>query len=137
LEKPLDSNACVQPCNGKFRLGCRVGLVLEAPTDSICLTLPISSTDCPHLVITTYGLIGSSPLDFCHDYHTWDYVILDEAHKIKNPSAQISKNCRRVTRSEDTRRLILTGTPIMNNLKELWALIDFATSGKLLGTLPR
>jgi SNF2 family DNA or RNA helicase len=63
--------------------------------------------------------------------------VLDEAHKIKNTSAQVSKNCRRVARDPSTRRLILTGTPIMNNLKELWALFDFATSGKVLGTLPR
>jgi len=36
-----------------------------------------------------------------------------------------------------TRRLLLTGTPIQNNLKELWALFDFATSGRLLGPLRR
>jgi SNF2 family DNA or RNA helicase len=102
------------------------------PSDSF-----ISSSDYPHLVITTYGLVGSSPMDFVHDHYAWDYVILDEAHKIKNPAAQVSKSVRRISRSEDTRRLILTGTPIMNNLKELWALLDFATSGKVLGTLPR
>ena len=75
-------------------------------------------------------------MDFVGD-RCWDYVILDEAHKIKNPAAQVSKSVRRVAKSSDTRRLILTGTPIMNNLKELWALFDFATSGKVLGTLPR
>ena len=96
-----------------------------------------SSVRNPHLVITTYGLVGSEPLDFTHDSFSWGYVVLDEAHKIKNPSAQVSKSCRRVCRSNDTRRLILTGTPIMNQLKELWALFDFATAGKVLGTLPR
>ena len=88
----------------------------------------------PHLVISTYGLVVSSHLDFCNERLSWDYVVLDEAHTIKNPSAQVSKSCRRICRSKDTRRLILTGTPIMNNLKELWALMDFATSSKLLGT---
>ena len=39
-----------------------------------------------------------------------------------------------IAKSERTRRLILTGTPIMNNLKELHALFDFATSGRILGT---
>ena len=76
-------------------------------------------------------------MDFVHDYFAWDYIILDEAHKIKNPTAQVSKSVRRIARSEGTRRLILTGTPIMNNLRELWALFDFATSGKVLGKLPR
>jgi SNF2 family DNA or RNA helicase len=62
-------------------------------------------------------------------------MILDEAHTIKNPSAAISKACRRVAKHKQTRRLVLTGTPIMNNLKELWALFDFCTSGKVLGTI--
>ena len=97
----------------------------------------ISSPDYPQLVVTTYGLVGSAPLDFVHDLQAWDYVILDEAHKIKNPSNKISKGVRRICSSEETRRLILTGTPIMNNLNELWALFDFATSGQVLGTLPR
>jgi SNF2 family DNA or RNA helicase len=39
-----------------------------------------------------------------------------------------------IAKSQRTRRLILTGTPIMNNLKELHTLFDFATSGKVLGT---
>jgi DNA excision repair protein ERCC-6 len=89
------------------------------------------------LVITTYGLVGSAPLDLCNESKSWDYVVLDEAHKIKNPSAKVSKNIRRICRSKETRRLILTGTPIMNNLRELWALFDFATSGKVLGAQPR
>ena len=39
-----------------------------------------------------------------------------------------------LAKSKKTHRLILTGTPIMNNLKELHALFNFATSGKILGT---
>jgi SNF2 family DNA or RNA helicase len=76
-------------------------------------------------------------MDFVHPSSAWDYVVLDEAHKIKNPAAKVSKSCRRICSCEETRRLILTGTPIMNHLKELWALFDFATSGKVLGPLPR
>ena len=105
--------------------------------ESIWLTNPLSNPRHPHLIITTYGLIGSSYPDFLDDDLEWDYVVLDEAHKIKNPSAQISKNIRHVASGDDTRRLILTGTPIMNNLKELWALFDFVTCGRLLGPAQR
>lgn len=97
------------------------------------------SSKYPHLVITTFGLVGSAPLDFVpkeYDEH-WNYVVLDEGHKIKNTTTKISRNCRRICRNTNTRRLLLTGTPIQNNLQELWALFDWATSGRLLGKLPR
>lgn len=52
----------------------------------------------------------------------WEYLIVDEAHKIKNEESQISKKLRQL----DTRyRLLLTGTPLQNNLHELWALLNF------------
>eukprot|EP00977_Amphora_coffeiformis_P005650 scaffold1189_cov194-Amphora_coffeaeformis.AAC.7 len=87
-----------------------------------------------NLVVTTYGLVRSATSDFISNSKTiWDYVALDEGHQIKNSSAEVSKACRAIC-SPDTRRLLLTGTPILNNLKELWSLFDFATSGKILGS---
>uniref|UniRef100_A0A8C3VTU4 DNA excision repair protein ERCC-6-like n=1 Tax=Catagonus wagneri TaxID=51154 RepID=A0A8C3VTU4_9CETA len=62
----------------------------------------------------------------------WDYVILDEAHKIKTSSTK-SAICARVIPARN--RILLTGTPIQNNLQELWSLFDFACQGSLLGTL--
>jgi DNA excision repair protein ERCC-6 len=61
----------------------------------------------------------------------WHYVILDEGHKIRNPDAKITivAKCFRTPH-----RLILSGSPIQNNLKELWSLFDFIFPGKL-GTL--
>lgn len=98
----------------------------------------------PHLVITTYGLVSSSPTDFVVRSYKgkdtfWDYVILDEGHKIKNPTTKVNKGCHWICRGTDgdytkTRRLLLSGTPIQNNLKEFWALFDWAASGKLLGS---
>ena len=87
----------------------------------------------PQLIITTYGLVRSSTDSFCDERSCWDYVVLDEAHGIKNATAQVSKSCRNIANDPRTHRLILTGTPIMNNLRELWALFDFATSGRVLG----
>ncbi len=43
-----------------------------------------------------------------------DYVILDEGHKIKNPSTKCAKACHKI---RSKLRLILSGTPIQNNLK--------------------
>lgn len=61
----------------------------------------------------------------------WDYVILDEAHKIKTPSAKTTKSVHNVPAKN---RILLTGTPVQNNLQELWSLFDFACQGALLGT---
>jgi DNA excision repair protein ERCC-6-like len=88
----------------------------------------------PQLVITTFGLVTSSPDQFQHHRYAWDYIILDEAHKIKNPAAQVSQNVELVASDKNMRRIILTGTPIMNNLKELHSLFTFATSGQVLGS---
>jgi SNF2 family DNA or RNA helicase len=60
----------------------------------------------------------------------WDYIILDEGHRIKNPSIQLSKKIREIGAAH---RLVVTGTPIQNSLDELWALFDFACAGRLFG----
>lgn len=62
----------------------------------------------------------------------WDYVVLDEGHRIRNPDAEITLVCKQL---KTVHRLILTGTPIQNRLRELWSLFDFVYPGKL-GTLP-
>ncbi|XP_069604758.1 DNA excision repair protein ERCC-6-like [Ranitomeya imitator] len=61
----------------------------------------------------------------------WDYIILDEAHKIKSSSTKSAKSCSAIPARN---RILLTGTPIQNNLREMWALYDFACQGTLLGT---
>ncbi|XP_026578674.1 DNA excision repair protein ERCC-6-like [Pseudonaja textilis] len=61
----------------------------------------------------------------------WDYLILDEAHKIKSPSAKTTKALSAIPARN---RVLLTGTPVQNNLQELWSLFDFACQGSLLGT---
>ncbi|XP_032221486.2 DNA excision repair protein ERCC-6 [Nematostella vectensis] len=62
----------------------------------------------------------------------WDYVILDEGHKIRNPDAEITLACKQI---RTPHRIILSGSPMQNNLRELWSLFDFVFPGKL-GTLP-
>nr|CDJ93575.1 SNF2-related and DNA RNA helicase and VHS and Ubiquitin interacting motif and Src homology-3 domain containing protein [Haemonchus contortus] len=58
----------------------------------------------------------------------WHYVILDEGHKIRNPTAQITKA---VKKFHTPCRLILSGTPLQNSLTEIWSLMDFVYSGRL------
>ncbi|XP_017958573.2 chromatin-remodeling complex ATPase chain Iswi-like [Drosophila navojoa] len=53
---------------------------------------------------------------------SWQYLVIDEGHRIKNENAQISQNVRQF---HSTNRLLLTGTPLQNNLHELWALLNF------------
>ncbi|KAH3683216.1 hypothetical protein WICPIJ_005829 [Wickerhamomyces pijperi] len=62
----------------------------------------------------------------------WGYVVLDEGHKIKNPNSNITILAKRL---KTPHRIILSGTPIQNNLLELWSLFDFVYPGRL-GTLP-
>ncbi|GFR85602.1 DNA excision repair protein ERCC-6-like [Elysia marginata] len=62
----------------------------------------------------------------------WHYVILDEGHKIRNPDAKVTLCCKQF---RTPHRIVLSGSPIQNNLKELWSLFDFVFPGKL-GTLP-
>jgi SWI/SNF-related matrix-associated actin-dependent regulator of chromatin subfamily A member 5 len=52
----------------------------------------------------------------------WRYLIIDEAHRIKNENSVLSQ-CVRFFTSQY--RLLLTGTPLQNNLHELWALLNF------------
>ncbi|TPX58429.1 hypothetical protein PhCBS80983_g03115 [Powellomyces hirtus] len=62
----------------------------------------------------------------------WAYCVLDEGHKIRNPDAVITQACKQL---RTPHRIVLTGTPIQNNLTELWSLYDFVFPGRL-GTLP-
>ena len=57
---------------------------------------------------------------------TWDYVNLDEAHNIKNMSAKRTKEAHKLT---SRRRLILTGTPVMNQLDDFYSLVTFFSHG--------
>ncbi|XP_071180986.1 DNA excision repair protein ERCC-6-like isoform X1 [Mytilus edulis] len=85
------------------------------------------------VLLTSYGLVvTSSEVIGKQDGRefVWDYVALDEGHKIKNPT----KTTKGVHAIPARNRIILTGTPIQNNLKELWALFDFVHQGALLGT---
>ena len=82
------------------------------------------------LIIMTYATFRTeSPMLLENEY---SYCILDEGHKIRNPDAKVTVSIKRVRTKH---RLLLTGAPMQNNLRELWSLFDFVHPG-LLGTLP-
>lgn len=52
----------------------------------------------------------------------WAYIIIDEAHRIKNEQSSLAQIIREF---KSRNRLLITGTPLQNNLHELWALLNF------------
>ncbi|KAM4767848.1 DNA excision repair protein ERCC-6-like [Cyanocitta cristata] len=86
------------------------------------------------IIITSYQMLINNwkQLASRHEQEfVWDYVILDEAHKIKCPSNKTTKCVYAIPAQH---RILLTGTPVQNNLREMWSLFDFACQGSLLGT---
>ncbi len=79
------------------------------------------------LVMTTYGLARRQPW---LDKVRWSLIVLDEAQAIKNAG---STQTRAVKKLNAGCRLALTGTPVENQLGDLWSLFDFCCPG-LLGT---
>ncbi|KAF8445337.1 SNF2 family N-terminal domain-containing protein [Kalaharituber pfeilii] len=73
------------------------------------------------VVITTYEAFEKDVSWFRRAF-VWRYVVLDEGHKIKNEMTNISQAVQGLSAEY---RLVLTGTPLQNNLKELWALLHF------------
>ncbi|MFH8564362.1 DEAD/DEAH box helicase [Streptomyces sp. NPDC017988] len=80
-------------------------------------------------VLTTYATMRASAPELAAQ--PWGLVVADEAQHVKNPHAATAKALRTIP---SPARVALTGTPVENNLSELWALLDWTTPG-LLGPL--
>ncbi|WP_419994005.1 DEAD/DEAH box helicase [Streptomyces boninensis] len=79
-------------------------------------------------VLTTYGTMRTSAPEL--STVPWDLVVADEAQHVKNPYSAAAKALRTIP---STARVALTGTPVENNLSELWAILDWTTPGLLGG----
>ncbi|MFJ9407624.1 DEAD/DEAH box helicase [Streptomyces sp. NPDC101393] len=82
-------------------------------------------------VLTTYGTMRLDAAKLAEA--GWGLVVADEAQHVKNPFSATAKALRTLPAKA---RVALTGTPVENNLSELWAILDWTTPG-LLGPLGR
>ena len=80
------------------------------------------------VVLTSYALLARD-IQFLKEIE-WSNVVLDEAQNIKNAQTQLAKAARQLNTN---RRIALTGTPVENNVGDLWSIMDFLNPG-LLGT---
>ncbi|KAJ1982418.1 putative ATPase [Dimargaris xerosporica] len=72
------------------------------------------------IVVTTYELVIR---DRKHLQHIrWKYIVVDEGHRIKNLNCKLIQELKRY---HSANRMLLTGTPLQNNLTELWSLLNF------------
>jgi SNF2 family DNA or RNA helicase len=79
-------------------------------------------------VLTTYTIVARD-IDVLSQI-AWEYVILDEAQKIKNYETATAQACKRLVANH---KLALTGTPVENRLSELWSIYDFLMPSYLGG----
>lgn len=93
------------------------------PSERKAMRHHLGQTD---IVVTSYDVCRND-VDVL-EKHSWNYMVLDEGHLIKNPKAKITQS---VKKFQSNHRLILTGTPIQNNVLELWSLFDFLMPGFL------
>uniref|UniRef100_A0A8C4SRK2 DNA excision repair protein ERCC-6-like n=1 Tax=Erpetoichthys calabaricus TaxID=27687 RepID=A0A8C4SRK2_ERPCA len=86
------------------------------------------------VLITTYQMLVNRLEMLSHHRSKdfiWDIVIFDEAHKLKKPSNKTTKAASVIPSKT---RILLTGTPVQNNLQEMWALFSVACQGAILGS---
>ncbi|MFJ6348073.1 DEAD/DEAH box helicase [Streptomyces sp. NPDC092046] len=79
-------------------------------------------------VLTTYGTMRLDARRLAE--RTWGLVVADEAQHVKNPYSATARALRTVPGAA---RVALSGTPVENNLSELWAILDWTTPGLLGG----
>jgi len=87
-----------------------------------------------NVVLTHYDLVNrdkavfrkvirtSSQIQFIGDQIKWEYLIVDEGHRLKNSESKLFEILSIMT---SRCRLLLTGTPVQNSLTELWSLLNF------------
>ncbi|KAI6127160.1 SNF2 family DNA-dependent ATPase [Pisolithus sp. B1] len=83
-------------------------------------SLPVQTRATFPVVVTTYEMIIR---DRPHlSKYNWGYIVVDEGHRLKNLNCKLIQEIKRYPSAG---RMILTGTPLQNNLSELWSLLNF------------
>ncbi|KYQ89600.1 SNF2-related domain-containing protein [Tieghemostelium lacteum] len=81
----------------------------------------LKSTNQVNIIITTYNMmVNPSDRGFLRSKFNFSYMILDEAQHIKNSSSRAYKSVKKIPAAH---KLFMTGTPIQNNVRELWSFL--------------
>ena len=107
----------------KFAPTLKVGLLHASKSEREKILDNIDNYD---VLLTTYTTYKND-MDKYKNIN-FDYCIIDEAQNIKNPDAIITKAIKKINAKV---KFALTGTPIENNLMELWSIFDFIMPGYL------
>ena len=107
----------------KFAPSLKIGISHGLKKDRLNLIKNIYDYD---IILTTYGSLRND-LDY-YEKIKFDYCIIDEAQNIKNPLASATDAVKAI---DANNKFALTGTPIENNLLELWSIFDFIMPGYL------
>jgi SNF2 family DNA or RNA helicase len=90
--------------------------------DQLRLRKTLLDPNAAQIVVTTYDTVKTGGLSGALRKHVWRCVFLDEGHRIKNENSDVARACHGLR----TRfRVVLTGTPVQNNLHEFGALLHF------------
>ncbi|KAJ7312620.1 P-loop containing nucleoside triphosphate hydrolase protein [Mycena albidolilacea] len=107
-----DNNADTSKAEKPLTKAQRARKALEKKHDDHFAAFPVVITTYD-LIIKDRTLIGGIP---------WSYIVVDEGHRLKNMNCALVREIKRYSSAE---RILLTGTPLHNNLAELWSLLNF------------
>ena len=107
----------------RFAPSLKIALVHENKSERFKIISEMNDYD---VLLTTYGTLRNDKENY--ENITFDYCIIDEGQHIKNSVAQSTKAVKDINARV---KFALTGTPIENNLLELWSIFDFVMPGYL------
>ncbi|KAH7910079.1 SNF2 family N-terminal domain-containing protein [Hygrophoropsis aurantiaca] len=91
-----------------------------SPTDAAGASLPPQTRKTFPVVVTTYEMIIKDRTHLAR--YNWGYIVVDEGHRLKNLDCRLMQEIKKYPSAG---RMILTGTPLHNNMAELWSLLNF------------
>jgi len=95
-------------------------LLLREKLSDVTTCEEMDGKDMMNVVVTSYEIAMNDRAAFSSIM--WRYIVVDEGHRLKNMNCRLIKELKQY---HSANRLLLTGTPLQNNLSELWSLLNF------------
>eukprot|EP00090_Calanus_glacialis_P044240 TRINITY_DN7876_c0_g1_i1.p1 TRINITY_DN7876_c0_g1~~TRINITY_DN7876_c0_g1_i1.p1 ORF type:complete len:630 (-),score=222.37 TRINITY_DN7876_c0_g1_i1:163-1983(-) len=95
-------------------------LLLREKLSEVTTCEEVDGKDMMNVVVTSYEIAMNDRAAF--GSIMWRYIVVDEGHRLKNMNCRLIKELKQY---HSANRLLLTGTPLQNNLSELWSLLNF------------